>query len=175
MGNTSEFHYGEYVWLRRRIVKISYLLNLLEFLHDLAYSYDYPLFTFFFLSTFSRVSPPCQKSLDWKKFYSSVDVFRPAEKCRRRVSPSGYAKARRAIERHEKRVRKVFARCSKRRSIFSWRKAHDAWIAHACVNSRRIRVINISVRARSAAISLANIVICLANSVLSRENDRKYS
>lgn len=111
MGNTSEFHYGEYVWLRRRIVKISYLLNPLEFLHDLAYSYDYPFFTFFFLSTFSRVSPRCQKSsLDRKKFYSSVDVFRPGEKCRRRrVSPSGYAKARRAIGRHEKRVRKFFA------------------------------------------------------------------
>lgn len=111
MGNTSEFHYREYVWLRRWIVKISYLLNPLEFLHDLAYSYDYPLFffTFFILSTFSRVSSRCQKSLDWKKFYSSVDVFRPADKCRRRVSPSGYAKARRAIERHEKRVRKLFA------------------------------------------------------------------
>lgn len=112
MENTSEFHYGEYVWLRRWIVKISYLLNPLEFLHDLAYSYDYPVFfffTFFFLSTFSRVSPRCQKSLDWEKFYSSVDVFRPAEKCRRRVSPSGYAKARRAIERREKRVRKFFA------------------------------------------------------------------
>lgn len=166
MENTSEFHYGEYVWLRRWIVKISYLLNPLEFLHDLAYSYDYPVFFFFYIFlSFHFFS--CLSALSEVFRLGEILFLRGCVSSCREMPPPRFAIRLRQSEtsnRKTRKTRKKVFRCSKRRSIFCWRKAHDAWIAHACVSPRRIRVINIFVRTHSAAISLANIVIRLVNS-----------
>lgn len=92
----------------------------------------------------------------------------------REMPPPRFAIRLRQSETSNRKTRKtrkkVFC-CSKRRSIFCWRKAHDTWIAHACVSSRRIRVINISVRGNIAR----EYRYPPREQRFSRENDRKYS